>query len=66
MSLSNLKSRSLMLKLPRVLVTRFARGMAVGEPNNAAQQLDVLRAALRLLDAPDAEGGWGEYRPAST
>ncbi len=66
MSLSNLKSRSLMLKLPRVLVTRFERGMAVGEPGNAAQQLDVLRAALRLLDAPDAEAGWGEYRPAST
>ena len=53
-----------MLKLPRVLVTRFARGMSVGEPNNVAQQLDVLRTALRLLAAPDPEAGWGEYRPA--
>ena len=52
-----------MLKLPRVLVTRFARGMTVGEPNDATQQLDVLRAALRLLDAPNADAGWGEYRP---
>ena len=52
-----------MLKLPRVLVTRFARGMAIGEPGNAAQQLDVLRAALRLLDAPDSEAGWGEFSP---
>ena len=60
-----MKSRSLMLKLPRVLVTRFARGMTVGEPNDAAGQLAVLRAALRLLAAPSPEAGWGEYRPSS-
>ena len=48
-----------MLKLPRVLVTRFVRGMAVGAPNDTAQQLDVLGAALRLLEAPSPEVGWG-------
>lgn len=64
-SLSNLKARSLMLKLPRVLVTRLPRGMTVGEPNDIAGHLDVLRAALRLLAAPNPEAGWGEYRPAS-
>ena len=37
--------------------------MTVGEPNDVTQQLDVLRAAVRLLGAPNADAGWGEHRP---
>ena len=43
-----------LVKPPRVVITRLARGVAFGRPDDGAQQRRVLNAALGLLeqDAP--------------
>ena len=38
------------LRPPRALLVPFAHGYALGEPNNADLQLDVLRRTFALLD----------------
>lgn len=43
-----------MLAVPRLLITRLARGVVFGRPNDPSQQCRVLEQALSLLekDAP--------------
>lgn len=37
------------IKYPRAAIARFPRGATVGEPNNSAQQRQVLEDALAVL-----------------
>lgn len=53
-TLSIFRGTSEQYRLPRVLLTRFDRGQAVGPPGDAATQRDVLRRALRLLETATA------------
>jgi hypothetical protein len=39
-----------LLSLPRIVVTRLARGVAFGRPDDPAQQRRVLEATLALLE----------------
>lgn len=40
------------VKAPRVLITKLERGVAFGMPDDAAQQKNMLLAALHLLAQP--------------
>ncbi|MBI2885887.1 MAG: hypothetical protein HYY02_01625 [Chloroflexi bacterium] len=53
-SLSIFRGHSEQLKLPRVLLTRFARGSTVGPPGEPQAQRRVLLQALRLLETASA------------
>jgi hypothetical protein len=55
------------MALPRVLVTRHPIGRPLGAPRDAERQTDVIRSALKLLDAAEAGSTLAEfpepYRP---
>lgn len=53
------------LRPPRALFVPFAHGYALGEPNNPALQLDVLRQTFALLDVEGPGPVLLEYEPAA-
>jgi hypothetical protein len=44
------------LGLPRAAFVRFPRGATIGAPNDAPQQISVLRQALSLLESAASPG----------
>lgn len=51
------------IRPPRALWVPFPHGYPLGEPNNRAMQLDVLRASLALLDEPGPGPVLKEFAP---
>lgn len=53
------------IRPPRALFVPFPHGYALGEPNNKALQLDVLRQTFAMLDIEGPGPLLMEYEPAA-
>ena len=62
-SIVYLKEAAERIRPPRALWVPFAHGYALGAPNDAPLQLDVLRQALRLLGSPGPGPVLADYVP---
>ncbi|MDA8346168.1 MAG: hypothetical protein M0Z66_11865 [Thermaerobacter sp.] len=66
MTIGNMPKRISLVRPPRTLLVHLPPGQMTGAPHDAAGQLAVVRAALRLLEQPASEKGLTEWLRAST
>ena len=63
--LEYLREAAEVVRPPRALLVPFPHGYALGQPNDVALQLDVLRQTFALLDAEGPGPVLQEYVPLS-